>query len=184
MVGSSYFDTADIVSMVFADPTVADPNGMETGIASIVGVALNVQALISSLNLPSELMNFVTLSVSRLEWIIKSAGVQIIVFLAALQAIPTSIFEAAEVEGLTGWEMFWKITLPMISPMILVNSIYTVVDCYTNENYAISAYIQNVGLSGGEYAYASALSFIYFLVTMLIIGLVALIVSRYVFYNE
>lgn len=196
MGGSAYFETADIVSMVLADPTIADPTGMESGLSSVISVALNVQALIESLSLPDSLMNFVMLAVSRLEWIIKSSGVQIIVFLAALQSIPTSIFEAAEVEGLTGWEMFWKITLPMVSSMILVNAVYTIVDSYTNESYGmvvtsntyqnagIAAYIQKVGISGGEYAYGSALSFIYFAVTMLLIGIVALIASRYVFYNE
>ena len=57
-----------------------------------------------------------------------SSGVQILIFLAGLQGISPSLYEASSIEGATGWENFWKITLPMISPVVLVNSVYTVVD--------------------------------------------------------
>ena len=176
-------EVTEAAAQVFADPTIAN-NGMEGGVTSIIGMAMNIQGIIESLGLGATLMGFIMESISRLEWIIQSAGVQILVFLSALQGIPTSIFEAASVEGLTSWEMFWKITLPMISPQILVNVIYTIVDSFTNERYQVLGYIQRVSFAQANYGFGSALSFIYFVCILLLIGLVSLIVSRFVFYNE
>ena len=132
--GAGGGEAAEAAAQVFADPTIGQ-EGMQSGVTSIIGMAMNIQVIIQNLGLGQTLMNFIMLSISRLEWIIQSSGVQILVFLAALQGVPTSIFEAASVEGLTSWEMFWKITLPMISPQILVNTIYTVVDSFTNNRY-------------------------------------------------
>ncbi|MBR5520122.1 MAG: sugar ABC transporter permease, partial [Clostridia bacterium] len=176
-------EVAEAAAQVFADPTLGN-EGMQSGVTSIIGMAMNIQVIIQSLGLGQTLMDFIMLSISRLEWIIQSSGVQILVFLAALQGVPTSIFEAASVEGLTSWEMFWKITLPMISPQILVNTIYTVVDSFTNNRYEVLSYIQKVSFSNANYGFGSALSFIYFLCTLILIGLVTVMISRFVFYNE
>ncbi len=181
--GGASSEVAEAAAQVFADPTIGN-EGMQSGVTSIIGMAMNVQVIIQSLGLGETLMNFIYTSISRLEWIIQSSGVQILVFLAALQGIPTAIFEAASVEGLTSWEMFWKITLPMISPQILVNTIYTIVDSFTNQRYEVLGYIQKVSFANADYGFGSALSFIYFLCTILLIGLVTLIISRFVFYNE
>ena len=170
--GSS--ELSEAASQVFADPTIGN-EGMQSGATSIIGMAMNIEAIISSLGLGTTLMNFIQTSISRLEWIIQSSGVQILVFLAALQGVPTSIFEAASVEGLTSWEMFWKITLPMISPQILVN---------TNQRYEVLPYIQKISFSNADYGLGSAMAFIYFLCTIILIGLVSLIISKFVFYNE
>jgi len=79
---------------------------------------------------PIQFIAFVVGAVARLHIIIRSGGVQMLIFLAALQSIPTSMYEAAQVEGTTAYESFWKITLPMISPLIITNMVYTVVDMF------------------------------------------------------
>ena len=186
IASGSSAEAGEIAAQVFADPTITSggSQSMQSGVQSIVGMAMGVQGLLRQLSLGTWLMTFINTSISRLEWIIHSSGVQIIVFLAALQSIPTSVFEAASVEGLTGWEMFWKITLPMISSMILVNSIYTIVDSFTNPRYQVLGYIRTVSFAQTNYGMGSALSFIYFACTIVLIGLITLIISRYVFYNE
>ena len=64
-----------------------------------------------------------------------SSGIQIIIFLSGLQTISGSMYEAAEIEGCTGWESLWKITFPMISSLFLVNWIYTIIDfCMRSAN--------------------------------------------------
>ena len=178
-------EAAAAAAQIFADPSMnAGGSGMKSGLASLTGVAAGVENIIGSLRIGSWLMNFIMLSVSRLEWIIQSSGVQIIVFLSALQSISTSIFEAASVEGLTGWEMFWKITFPMISPMILVNAVYTIVDTFTNTRYQIAGYINTVSFSRINYSLGSAMSFIYFVCIMIVIGIIAALCSRFMFYQE
>ena len=78
--------------------------------------------------LPDAMITYVLKAVDNIPVIIRSSGIQILVFLAGLQSIPVSVYEAAEVEGASGWESFWLITLPMISPLILTTFVYTVGD--------------------------------------------------------
>ena len=102
--------------------------------------------------------------VTRLTTIIWHTGVEILLFVAGLNSIPESLYEAAEVDGATGWESFWKITLPMLSPVILVVTIYALVDRLTFPQNRMIEYILEVGVYGQQLMeYASAVGMIYFI---------------------
>jgi multiple sugar transport system permease protein len=58
---------------------------------------------------------------------LKNVGLNMILFLAALQGVPRELFEAARVDGVPRFKQFYRITLPMISPTILLASIVTIV---------------------------------------------------------
>ena len=103
-----------------------------------------------------------------------------LIFLAGLQSISPQIYEACRIDGATGWETFWKITFPMISPMILVNAVYTIIDSFTRSTNPMMAYL---GAQGFD-ANATAMSWMYFIVVMLIIAVVAGIVSSFIFYQR
>ena len=122
----------------------------------------------------------ITSDIFNLLW---SAGIQILIFLAALQQIPVSAKEAASMEGATGWEFFWKITFPMISPMILANLIYTVIDTFIDsENPVMSIVIaQSRGL---RYGLSAAMAWIYFLIVAVALAIIVAIVSKFVFYEN
>ena len=113
-----------------------------------------------------------------------ASGIQIIIFLSGLQTISASMYEAAQIEGCTAWESFWKITFPMISSLFLVNWIYTIVDfCMRTDNQVIEK-IQDQMINFMDYGLASAMSWIYFLAVILIIGVSALVISKGVYYYE
>ena len=95
--------------------------------------------------IPFSVISFVVEAVGRLHVVIRSGGVQMLIFLAALQAIPSAMYEAAQVEGTTAYESFWKITLPMISPLILANTVYTIVDMYAVSTPVAMAHTQAFG---------------------------------------
>lgn len=114
--------------------------------------------------------------------IVNKAGVQMLIFLAGLQAISPAIYESCKIDGATGWETFWKITFPMISPMILVNGVYTIIDSFTSETNTVMAYISEI-YSTSEVK-SSAMAWIYFLIVMLIVGIIAAIISANVFYQR
>ena len=130
------------------------------------------------------LVNFVTQAINNIFDIVNRSGVQLLIFLAGLQSISPAIYESVQIDGASAWETFWKITFPMISPMILVNAVYTIIDSFTTNSNIVMTYIKTVRpLDHGE-ELASAMSWMYFLIVLAIIGLVAAIMSAYVFYQK
>ncbi len=120
--------------------------------------------------------------VTRLTAIIWFSGVEILFFIAGLNSIPTSLYEAARVDGASPWESFWKITLPMLSPVILLVTIYAMIDQLTFPENPMIKYIMQVGVRGQQLEYASALGMAYFFVVFVQIALVVRIMSKFVFY--
>lgn len=114
--------------------------------------------------------------------IIWKSGVQILIFLAGLQSISPALYEAADVEGATGWESFWKITFPMISPIIVVNVVYTIIDSFTDYNNEMLIYILNTAFAKIQYAYSATISWVYFLIVFGVLLAIIGIISRKVFY--
>lgn len=98
------------------------------------------------------------------------SGVQIVLFLAGIQKLPTEVYEAAKVDGATPWETFWKITLPSLRNIMAVASIYTIVTLSTFSNNEILIRIRQLMFSAeGGYGYASAMAWIYFLIIAIIL---------------
>lgn len=107
-----------------------------------------------------------------------------LVFLSGLQGISTSMYEAAHVEGATGWEVFWKISFPYISPLILVNTVYTVIDQFLKADNLAVAYIDEALADASGYALASSLSWLYTIVVLAFVGVVFALVNRMVIYQD
>lgn len=111
------------------------------------------------------------------------SGMQIILFLSALQSIPSSSYEAAKIEGATAWESFWFVTFPMISPFLLVNIVYTIIDTFTDSTNTVMSKIFSL-VSGVEYEKAAAFSIVYFILVLLVVGLVYIIMNERISYSE
>lgn len=104
------------------------------------------------------------------------SGVQILIFLAGLQKIDQQIYEAAQIDGAGPWQAFWKITMPSLSSLILVNSIYTIVLLSTfSENKVILSIKSNLFNSVTGFGMASAMAWMYAIVVFVAIGLVGLV---------
>lgn len=108
-----------------------------------------------------------------------ASGVQILLFLSAVQNISPALYESARLDGANEYEMFFKITLPMISPVLLLNVIYTVINTFTSSTNLVLSYIQSNTLVG-NHGFASAMGWIYFAFILLLVGLLALIIGRYI----
>ncbi len=147
--------------------------------------ALNMTVfLLEYTSLPVSVIEFLSSAVTGLYDIIIASGIQILIFLAGLQSISPSLYEASSLEGATQWENFWKITFPMISPLILVNSVYTVVDLFTNDNNEMMTEIKRTIFTEINYGYGSAMAWIYFVCIAVILLVVGGVISRYVFYYD
>ena len=150
--------------------------------SSVTGVLESI--LVTSESSPMATMfNYVFQIINSVYDIAIASGIQIIIFLSGLQTISPSMFEAAKIEGCTAWESFWKITLPMVSSMILVNFVYTVIDFFLkSDNTVMEKISEEVGQL--KYGFSSAMAWIYFLCVILVLGIVSLIISRKVYYYE
>ncbi|MCL2372149.1 MAG: sugar ABC transporter permease [Defluviitaleaceae bacterium] len=122
--------------------------------------------------------------INQLYNIAMASGIQILIFLAGLQAISPSIFEASSIEGATAWENFWKITFPMLSPMILVVVVYSVVDFLVRTDSSVMEHIEIRILRMLDYGFGSAMAWAYFLIIAAILGVATLIISRMVYYYD
>ncbi len=150
----------------------------EQGAGSIT--AIDTQAISTAVHnfLPYSLAEPISEIFENMVTILWYSGVQILIFLSGLQKIDRSMYEAAQIDGGSGWECFWKITLPNIKPLVLLNCVYTVVFISNNNQNAIIELIKNSMFSGTKekgYGYASAMAWLYSIVVLLIVGLFALI---------
>ncbi len=159
---------------------VDDNTGAESG--GILS-AMDLEQLLGGIKIGTELVDYVVGLVNDIFNIVSRSGVQMLIFLSGLQSISPSIYESCEVEGASAWETFWKITLPMISPMILVNTVYTVIDSFTTNTNQVMTYISSV-YDQAKQVLSSAMAWIYFLIVMLIIAAVAGLLSAYTFYQR
>ena len=132
------------------------------------------------------LVEFLMSAVDRIFMIINKSGIQIIMFIAALQSIPNHLYESAKVEGATKYEMFWKVTIPMVSPMILTTLVYTIVDSFGSSDIMnfLTVNSQGTTMATNQPGMYSAISIVYFLVNLLIIVFGFLLLRKRVFYYD
>ncbi len=152
------------------------------------GVILDVLA---NTGLPTEIVSYVSGAVSGIFAILAISGVPTIIFLSALQSIPPRLYEVAEIEGSSAYETFWKVTLPMVSPMVLLSTIYSMIDAFFRHSimidgtrYGIISQMYNVAFSQAKYGLSAAMTTVYLLVNLILIGIVAFLISRVVFYYD
>ena len=159
--------------------------GTGSSTAAEIVSAADLQNLFDNMIVGSELAAYVTDMVNNIFDIVNRSGVQMLIFLSGLQGISPAIYESCQIEGASAWETFWKITLPMISPMILVNAVYTIIDSFTSESNEVMNYIAEVyATPGSGNVLSSAMSWMYFLVVILIVAVVAGVFSSVVFYQR
>ena len=155
-------------------------DGSGQGASNQIISTLDVEALFENMAIGGQLVEYVVKIVNDVYNIINYSGVQMLIFLAGLQSISPQIYEACRIDGATGWETFWKITFPMISPMILVNAVYTIIDAFTRSTNPMMAFLGGMGTGPS----VTAMSWMYFIVVILIIAVVAGIVSSFIFYQR
>lgn len=122
--------------------------------------------------LGDEISLIITNVMNSLTNIVWKSAVQIILFISALQSIDDRLYEAAKVDGATAWQSLCKITLPMVTPTLLVNIIFTIIDSFTDSGNAMIDYIYDTAFVSSQYGYSAALGMVYFVFILLVVGLV------------
>lgn len=145
---------------------------------SVSGAMFSVQDIINVLDLPSEVAEYVQKIISNIFDLIWNSGIQIVLFLAGLQSIPSSLYEASKVEGATKWEEFWFITFPMLSNVTLLVVIYTMVELFINSNNTLVSQVYSL-MRAAVYDETSAMMWFYFLIIGAVMGLLVLAYRKF-----
>ena len=164
--------------------TAGIDDGSGSSTASEIVSTMDIERMFSGMAIGQGLVDYVAQAINNIYDIANRSGVQILIFLAGLQSISPAIYESVQIDGATAWETFWKITFPMISPMILVNAVYTVIDSFTAQSNQVMSYINKIYEGSNGDVLSSAMSWIYFLIVILILAIVAAICSAFVFYQR
>lgn len=130
-----------------------------------------------------EIIDALLAAINQIYDIVIASSIQTVIFLSGLQSINGSLYEAAQIEGCTAWETFWKITFPMISPLILVNWIYGIVDYAMRSDNILITHVESFRATL-DYGFASAMSLTYSLCVVIVVAISSLIISRMVYYYD
>ncbi len=150
-------------------------NANSGGLANALG-AFELQRLMLRVGMNEYIVLYLTGAVERIYEIVSQSGVQILIFLAGIQTISPQLYEASKIEGATGYEAFWKITLPMVSPLILVNLIYTIIDSFSRS--PVTEIIMSTGFDNFNFGLSSAMAWVYFVSIMLILLISTYLISK------
>ncbi|MFA6936714.1 MAG: sugar ABC transporter permease [Treponema sp.] len=159
--------------------TILQENVMTSGTgqaSTLFQTGVLSQMLVRS-GFPSQIVKVLTDTVGAIFDLTWRSGVQILLLLSALHSIPDSMYEAAKIEGATGWEIFWKITFVMISPTLIMTILYSIIDYFTDYSNKIMRMIVDY-VSQGRYEYSTTISIIYFAIVMVIIMLINVFLTR------
>ena len=189
------FKGHQILKAIFFIPVVYNATVINTALngsfggqlSGSMGEAVSMSGLLTGylyqIGFASGLVDFLVGAVDRIFEIVNMSGIQILIFIAALQGVPKHLYEAAKVEGATTYECFWKITFPMVSPMFLPILVYSIVDTFASSDLM---QFMTVNSEGSKIAYgmSSTIAVIYFLVILLIIGILFLLLRKVVYSSE
>lgn len=150
-------------------------NGTSNG--GILFEVPDLTMILRSSGLPAEVISYLVIVVQKVFDVVWLSGIQILMFLAALQGISPSLYEASDVEGATAWETFWLITFPNVAPIILVNVVYTIIDTFSSSQNKVISMISEYFWKF-RYDWAAAISWIYFICVFVILVIIYLILSK------
>ena len=167
--------TGIVLNLMFLT-TGSDMTGASAS-ESLTGNMFSVADVISVLNLPAVISDYVEQVINSIFDLIWSSGIQIVLFIAGLQAIPASLYEASRVEGATKWEEFWFITFPMLSQVTLLLALFTIVEQLTSSRNALVSQLFQL-MKAGLYDETSAVLWAYFVIVGAVMGLVLGLYNR------
>lgn len=138
----------------------------------------SVEDVIGWLNLPDQIAIYIKLIINNIFDLLWSCGIQTVLFIAGLQSIPRTLYEASRVEGATKWEEFWFITFPSLGSVILLVGVFTMVDLFTNTRNVLIGKVYEM-IYTGNFDSTSAILWIYFVVVGAIMGAVLFLYNRF-----
>ncbi len=176
--GTGFFRTVFFLPVIITSGPVMSIF-IDQGVASFPGIEklINFDSLAGTV--PAFLLEALRFLTSEFIMILWFSGIQILVFMTGLQKMDKNMYEAAQIDGASKWEMFWKLTLPALNPTIVLNVVFTVVMQSVFSLNPIITRITGYMNGDGGYGYASATAWIYFIVMIALLGLAVLVFKKH-----
>ncbi len=173
-----------IVGLEYNNALMSSMKGAIEEAGSGINITATLETILRTTGLGGKLLDPVFKIIEAVYDVALASGIQIIIFISALQTVSPSMYEAAKIEGCTAWESFWKITFPMVSSMILVNLVYTTIDFLMRTDNQVMTTITQKVTPGMEYGLSAAMAWSYFAIVAVVLGILAAIISKKVYYYE
>ncbi len=174
---------ADLIMTTFMSSNAYDV--MNTTSNAYVSVSTEANSFISELTnsfgFLSGMMSTFSTYAQKLFDLTWEMGIQVVLFIVGFQAIPSYLYEVADMEGATKWESFWKITFPLLSPTILLCLIYTIIDNFNSDNEIMAMITQNMSYL---IHYACAQTWLYSIIVFAMVMVIYGLVSRWTIYLD
>lgn len=172
-----YFLPVIIASGVVMDLISGQLDSAGQVASSVTENMFSVSDIMNVLNLPASIATTVQKIISQIFSLLWQCGVQIVLFIAGLQSIPSSLYEASRVEGASKWEDFWFITFPMLSRVTLLVGVFTMIELFTATTSPVID-VAYAKMGTGIYDISSAMLWLYFAAVAVIMGLVILMYNK------
>lgn len=182
VAGKGFFRSCFFIPVLLGSGYVMQ-NLLKIDATGSVGMGIEVPGLVQGL-IGTTFVTVIQSFLDRVTLVLWHSGVQILLFLAGLQGISSTLYEAAKCDGATQWEMFWKVTLPMISPIILLNFVYTMVTSFGSSDNALVEYIIDNVFLKTRFGEGAAMGWVYFLFVFVLCGAVFLVGRKLVVDEE
>lgn len=175
-----YFVPVIIASGVVMDLLVVqDEETIAAGVNTAITSSLfDVEDVMGWFNLPESIAEYVKVIINNIFDLLWNCGIQTVLFIAGLQSIPKSLYEASRVEGATKWEEFWFITFPMLGSVTFLVAVFTIVDTFVNTQRNVIRLATSL-MEKGIYDSSSTMLWIYFLSVGLIMGVFMYLYNRF-----
>lgn len=168
--------TGVVVKLLFM---TTEEDLISSGVSSALTDSMfSVEDVIGWLAMPDEIAQYVKIVINNIFDLLWSCGIQTVLFIAGLQSIPRTLYEASKVEGATKWEEFWFITFPMLGSVTLLVGVFTLVDLFTNSRNAMISAVYEF-IANGNYDETSAMLWVYFVVVGIIMGIILFLYNRF-----
>lgn len=169
----------DLISFILEPATNSDT------VSNVLSSSQQVFSdLLLNANISPTITSYILYGIQNILNILNLSGIQILIFLAALQSIPPALYEASAIEGATKWEEFWKVTLPMITPQLLVVAVFTIIDSFVDVNNDVMKYIYEMGFVKMKFGNSMAASWIYFMVIIAVLVVFYFCIKKFVQHYE
>ena len=170
--------TGIVITFILGDDTAVQMRSSDEQVSTLLGAFIDVEEVMKGLGLPERIIELLIKYIEEIFNLLWSSGIQILLFISGLQAIPEQLYEVSRVEGATSWETFWYVTFPMLGNTLVLVFIFTSIDILTSTNNAVmnSAFTL---MQNQVFDTSSAMIWSYFIVVIAVIAVIYMLLNHF-----